>query len=158
MGLLNQEMQMTVIDPSEAIAETELVKAAETVTEIESDEIAAETRSRERPTATRMELLQVIMAVHMEVQRVGVEAEVEMMTADTHVATETALVRPAAEMEIFTEVSVACAHGLGVPTETFTVQEIAGIAMMPMLLQETTAETETNVARAEVPSEKVRLH
>jgi hypothetical protein len=160
MALLNPKMQMTVINPSATIVEieNEPVIAAEIATEIESEEIAAGTRFAERQMEIKMEHLQVITGVHMEVQRVGAEAEVEMMTADTHVATETVLTRPAAEMEITTEEVAACAHGLGARTEISTVLEIVVIAMMQTLLQEKTAETEMTVAKAEAPNERVHLH
>ena len=160
MALLNPKMRMTVINPSATIVEieNESVMAAETATEIESGEIAAGTRFARRQMEIGMERPQVITAVQMEVQRVGAEAEVEMMTADTHVATEIALTRPAAEMEIITEEVVVCAHGLGARIEIFTVREIAEIAMMQMLLQEKTAEIEMTAAKAEVPNERVRLH
>jgi hypothetical protein len=132
MALLNQKMQMTVINLSATIVETknEPVMAAETATGIESGEIAAGTRFARRQMEIRMEHPQVITVVHMEVQRVGAEAGVEMMIADTHVATEIVLTMPAAEMEIITEGVVACAHGLGAQTETSTVPEIVVIAMM----------------------------
>jgi hypothetical protein len=123
-------MQMTAIDPSATIVENELVSPAETATEIASEGTAAVTRSRERPMV--MEPPQVIMAVHTEVQRVGAEAEVEKMTVVTHVATEIALTRAAAEMETITEGGVACAPGREAPVETSTVQEIVGTAMMVM--------------------------
>jgi hypothetical protein len=153
-------MQMTATNPSATIVETEseLVRAAETVTEIENEETVAETRARETSMEKMMEHLQVTMAVHMEVQRVGVEAEVEMMTADTHVGTETARMTPAGEMETITEVVVACAHGLGAQTEISTALETAVIVMIPTLLREKTVETEMSVARAEAPSERVRPH
>ena len=154
MALLNSTTKMTVIDPSASIVENELVIPAGTAIETESEEIAVP-RSRETSTAIRMELPQAIMTVHMEVQRVGAEAEVEMMTAGTHVATEIALMTLAAEMEIITEVAVARAHGLGAQTETFTVhEEIAEIAMTS---QEKTAAIEMIVAKAEAQSERVRL-
>jgi len=149
-------MQMTVTDPNATIVETELVKVAETAIETESEGTAAVTRSRERYTARRMGPPQVIMAVHTEVQGAGAEAEVEMMTADAHDATEIALMRPG-EMWIITEVVVACAHGLEAQTETSTAQEIAGIAMTQTLLQEKTAGTETIVARVEVHNGKAHL-
>jgi hypothetical protein len=132
MALLNLKMQMTATNPSATIVEIENapVKAAETATEIESDETAAEIRSAKRQMEIRMEHPQVITAVHMVVPRVGAEAEVEMMTADTHVDTEIVQTRAAVEMEITTEEVVVCAHGLGVQTEISTVHEIAVIAMM----------------------------
>jgi hypothetical protein len=154
MVLLKLKTKMTVIDPSATIVENELGILAETAIEIESEESAAP-RSRESTTATRMELRQVIMTAHMEVSRVGAEAEVEMMTADTHAATEIALMKLAAEMETITEAAVACAHGLGAQTETFTAHEIVAIALMS---QEKTVGTEMNVARAEAQSEIVLLH
>jgi hypothetical protein len=132
MALLNPKMQMTDTNPSATIVEieNELGMVAETATEIESDETAVGIRFARTQMEIRMEHPQVITAVHMEVPRVGAEAEVEMMTADTHVATEIVLMRPAAEMEITTEEVVACAHGLGAQTEISTVPEIAEIAMM----------------------------
>ena len=157
MALPNREMQTTVINPNVTTVETELVKEAETVIETENEETAVETSSRGRRTAIKMELPQVIMAAHMEVQRVGAEAEAEMMIADTHDATETAQTKLAAETVIFTEVAAACDHGLGAQTETSIVRAIAEIAMILMLLQEKIAGTEMSVARAEVPSEKVHL-
>lgn len=150
---------MTDTNPSETIVATEkeIVMEAETAIGIEKEETAAETRSREK-TARRMGLQQVITAVHMEVQRVGAEAEVVMMTADTHVATEIAQMKPAVETGTITEAVVACAHGLRVLIEIFTARESAGIAMIPMLLQGKTAATEMIVARAEAPSERVHPH
>jgi hypothetical protein len=66
----------------------------------------------------------------MEVSRVGVEAEVEMMTVDTHVVTEIALTRPAVEMETSIEVVDALAHALGVQTDTTApVEGTAATAM-----------------------------
>lgn len=54
------------------------------------------------------------MEVVMEVSRAGAEAEVEMMTVGTHVATETVPTNQAAETEIFIEEVVAHAHALEV--------------------------------------------
>ena len=151
---------MTATNPSAMIVETESerVMAAEIAIEIESEETAAEKRSRETPTGRRIEHLQVTTAVHMEVQKVGAEAEVEMMTADTHVVTETVLMRSAGEMETIIEVVVACAHGLEARTEISIVLETAVIAMTPTFLQRKTVETETSVARAEAPSEREHPH
>ena len=159
MALLNSKTQMTDTKPSETIVatESELVMEAETAIGIGNEETAAETRSRER-TERRMGLQQVITAVHMEVQRVGAEAEVVMMTADTHVATEIALMKPAAEMGTITEVVVVCAHGLGVLIEISTARESAGIAMMATLLQGKTAAAEMIVARAEARNGRVHPH
>ena len=66
------------------------------------------------------------MVVLMEASRVGAEAEVEKMTADTHVATETALTRSVAEMAIFIEEVAVHAHVLGARTDT-TVPEATAV-------------------------------
>lgn len=70
------------------------------------------------------------MAALMEVSRVGAEVEAEMMTVDTHVATEIVPTRQAVEMEIFIEEAVAHAHALGVQTDIIVLAESAVIAMM----------------------------
>jgi hypothetical protein len=58
------------------------------------------------------------MVVLMEVLRVGAEAEAEMMTVDTHVATEIVRMSPPAETEIFIVVVAELAHVLGAQTDT----------------------------------------
>jgi hypothetical protein len=65
----------------------------------------------------------------MEALRVGAEAEVVMMIADTHVATETVPMRQAAEMEIFTEEVVALAHVLEAPIDIIGLEVTVVIAM-----------------------------
>ena len=70
------------------------------------------------------------MAAPMEAPRVGAEAEVEMMTVDTHVATGTARIRQAAEMVIFTEVLAVPAHDQEAKIDTIGHVETAVIAMI----------------------------
>jgi hypothetical protein len=70
------------------------------------------------------------MVVPMEVSRVGAEAEVEKMTADTHVATEIVLTRSVAETAIFTEEGAVIAHALGAQTDTTVPEAIAVIETM----------------------------
>jgi hypothetical protein len=67
------------------------------------------------------------MVVLMEASRVGAEAEVEKMTAGTHVAVETALMRLVAEMVISTEEVAVLAHALGAPTDITVPEAIAAI-------------------------------
>lgn len=92
------------------------------------------------------------MEVLVEVTRVGAEAEAEMMTVDTHAATEIALMRLVAEMAIFTEEVAVLAHALGVRIDTTVPEAIAVIEMMPDL--EKTAATE----HAQVKAQSERLH
>jgi hypothetical protein len=134
--------------------ETALEMAAEIVIVIESDETVAGTSLARKQMGTRMEHLQAIMAVQMAAP--SVEAEVEMTTADA--ATETVLMRLPAEMGISTEAVAACAHDLGVQTETSIAHETAVPAMMATLLQEKIVETEMIAARVEVPRERAHLH
>ena len=153
---------MTVINPSATIVEieNESVMAAETATEIESGEIAAGTRFARRQMEIGMERPQVITAVQMEVQRVGAEAEVEMMTADTHVATEIALTRPAAEMEIITEEVAELAHVLGALIEIRGAHaESAASEMMRIRDRgKTVAKKMSRAEQVEVQSARVHLH
>jgi len=65
------------------------------------------------------------MAVLMEVLRVGVEAEVVMMIADTHDAIGIARTKLDVEMEIFTEALVALAHVQEVPIDFIAPVETA---------------------------------
>ena len=96
------------------------------------------------------------MAVLMEVPRVGVEAEAEMMIADTHVATEKVQTM-AAEMEIIIEVvaEAALAHGLEVQIDTIAPEGIAAIAMRQKIAsQGKNIETGKN----EPQNERAHLH
>lgn len=96
------------------------------------------------------------MAALMEVPRVGVEAEAEMMIADTHVATETAQMM-AAEMETIIEVvaEAALAHGLEVQIDTIAPEGIAAIAMRQKIANHgRNVETEKNEAQ----NERAPLH
>ncbi len=63
----------------------------------------------------------------MEVSRVGVEAEAEMMSDDTHAATEIAPMRSVAEMVISTEEVAVLAHALGARIDTTAPEAIAVI-------------------------------
>jgi len=66
----------------------------------------------------------------MGVQRVGAEAEVEMMIVDTHVVTEIALKRMVVGMEITIEGADDNASALEVRTGITDLEVIAGTVMM----------------------------
>jgi hypothetical protein len=69
------------------------------------------------------------MEVLMEVSRVGAEAEVGTMAADT-AATETAQTTAADEMGIITEAVAALAHVLGAQIETRGGHEETAVIVM----------------------------
>jgi hypothetical protein len=98
------------------------------------------------------------MEVLMGVLRVDAEVEVAMMTADTHVDTEIAQMRQAAETVTSTEVVVVCAHALEAPEITIALEGTVAIAMMQMESPEMIAETEMKVVdQVEAPNERVPL-
>ena len=70
------------------------------------------------------------MEALMEASRVGVEAEAEMMSDDTHAATEIARTRSVAEMAISTEEVAVLAHALGARIDTTAPEAIAVIETM----------------------------
>jgi hypothetical protein len=122
---------MTDIRMSATIAatENEIAMEAEIVIGIESAETEAGTKVA-MGIKSWLERLQVIMAVLTGASRVGAEAEVEKMTADTHAATEIARTRLAVEMAIFTEEAAVHAHVLGALIDTTDPEAIAVIEMM----------------------------
>jgi hypothetical protein len=114
-----------------AVTENEIAMGAETAIGIESAETGAGTRCAEKTgTKSWSEHPRVTMVVLMEVSRVGAEAEVEKMTVDTHAATETAPMKPDAEMAIFIEGAAVLAHALGARIDITVPEATAAIETM----------------------------
>lgn len=94
------------------------------------------------------------MAVLMGALKVDAEAEVEMVTVDTHAATGTAQMKRADEMVISIVEVDAIAHVLGAPTDTIDL-EAAVIEMMRRVVSQEM--TDAIVAQAEVQNENLHL-